>query len=155
MRLYVGVIPMSDRDLKICPYRVVEPFRPCTSYCPWCVPNDRGCGLMDELSNSVLPKIRLTNAEKRILYHLLLHGSSNVYSIYRYYCQNEDLPGFSQGTVHHAMKTLEEKNLVFHEDSIEGQTKQIRKMFGLTISGFRYAKNHHFEVLRREADPYA
>lgn len=152
---YLGAILMPDLALKICPYRSVNVDKPCSIHCPWCLPNDRGCGLIADLTGYILPKEQLTLPELKILKHLLLHGSSNVYSIYRYHALNNELEDFPQSTVHNAMKTLEEKKLVFLEDTVNGKTKQIKKIFGLTISGFRYATNHHFSVIRAGGDPDA
>lgn len=88
---------------------------------------------------SIFPKKLLTVSEVRILNHLLLHGSSTVYSIYRYYATNSDLENIPQSTAHNAMKSLEEKKLVFLESSVTGKKKQIKNTFRLTISGFCYA----------------
>lgn len=88
---------------------------------------------------SFFPKKLLTVSEVRILNHILLHGSSTVYSIYRYYATNSDLENIPQSTAHNAMKSLEEKNLVFLESSVTGKKKQIKYIFRLTISGFCYA----------------
>lgn len=100
--------------------------------------------MMDRISEeskigSVFPKKLLTVPEVRILNHLLLHGSSTVYSIYRYYATNNDLENIPQSTAHNAMKSLEGKKLVFLEESVEGKKKQIKNIFRLTISGFCYA----------------
>ncbi len=144
---------MSDKALKICPYQSANVDKPCSIHCPWCLPNDQGCGLISDLTGYILPKEHLTLPELKILKYLLLHGSSNVYSIYRYHAL--ELEVFPQSTVHAAMKSLQEKKMVFLEDCIEGEKKQIKKIFGLTISGFRHATNHHFSVLRAGGDPDA